>query len=229
MSTEVLIPLGGASTASSSSSSSGLTPESFGNSPPPSEAAQRPYLSSERHFKNLTRGYIVSQLRKYGFKRLSEEIRDYEDSDEESLRVLHTITDQLADERQTQFDDILYRLQLTDENLEVTYHTVVTEIFRDEVNWGRIVAFLAFSGSFAVHCAQNRMGRRVHDVVQWTESQMHGRLRSWIRERGGWRAFVDHFSDGSSLPVVDLSSLLVAGGLFAAVVAGGAFLIRKLF
>ena len=227
MSTEILRRLGHTHSPTASSSSASVSGDPSDRRRPNELARQDSLSPSERHFRNLTRSYIVNQLRRHGYNRLADEINDYEESDEESTRVLHTITAQLAVERETQFEDILYRLQLTDANLQVTYHTVVTEIFRDDINWGRIVAFLAFSGSLAVYCAQNRMSARVHDIVEWTEAQMHGQLRGWIQAKGGWKAFVEHFDDGSM--TIDMSSLLVAGGVLAAVVAGGAFLIRKLF
>ncbi len=186
-------------------------------------------LVGEQNIRRFCRLYIMDQLRKHGCHHIVEQLSlEYREPEDESYQLLHQIANQLADERQQQFEDVLYALQLTNENLKVTYDTVVTEIFRDGIHWGRVIAFLVFSSSLAVFCAQHGMESRVNEVIEWTESEMETRLQRWILERGGWQAFMEHFDD-TSLNLGTSQGLLVAGVAAAAVIAGGVFLLRKLF
>lgn len=170
----------------------------------------------------------MDQLRRQGCHHIVEQLSlEHHETEDESYQILHQIANQLADERQQQFEDVLFALQLTNDNLKVTYETVITEIFSDGINWGRVVAFLVFSGNLAVYCAQHGMESRVDEVIVWTETEMQTRLQRWIEERGGWQAFVEHFDD-SSLNF-GASQGLVMAGIAAAVIAGGVFLLRKLF
>ncbi len=184
--------------------------------------------SNDQHIRNFARIYILSQLRRHNFNDLADELSEFEQPEDESHHhALQMIADQLADERQDQFREILYRLQLNEENLQETYDTIVREIFSDGVHWGRILAFVVFSGSAAVFCAEHGMRSRVRDIVNWTEAAFHRQLWQWILERGGWRAFVNHFGDGSWK--MDATGLLTGVGIVVAALAGGMFLLKKLF
>lgn len=181
---------------------------------------------SSAKFRHFARVYIVNQLRKHDFSDIAEKYAVPEDEDDGSQLMLQHMANDLAEERQRQFEDILNRLQLDDDTIEETYRTIVTEIFRDHINWGRVLAFLIFSGSLAVYCAQHDMEGRVGDVISWTEDEVQQTVSLWVIQQGGWAAFVDHF-DGSW--TVEIPQLVVGAGLVAAIVTGGFFLLRKLF
>lgn len=182
-------------------------------------------IKNVRHF---AKWYILNKLRKRNHSDLAERLSNPEDQVEgDSYQLLQTIASQLEKERGMQFEEILNRLQLTSQHLKVTYDTIVGEIFRGGVNWGRIVAFIVFSGSFAVHCAEHGMEARVKDVINWTEEHMDASVRDWILEKGGWEAFMDHYDDESW--TIEIPQFLVGAGLAAAVVAGGFFLMKKFF
>ena len=183
------------------------------------------YRSSAK-FRHFVRVYIVKQLRKHECSDIAEKYAVPEDEDDSSQILLQHMANELAEERQRQFEDILNRLQLENNNIEETYRTIVTEIFRDQINWGRVLAFLIFSGSLAVYCAQHSMEGRVGDVISWTEDEVQQKVSLWIVQQGGWAAFVEHF-DGSW--AVEIPQLVVGAGLVAALVTGGILLLRKLF
>lgn len=183
------------------------------------------YRSSAR-FRHFARVYIVNQLRKHECSDIAEKYAVPEDEDDGSQLMLQHMANELAEERQRQFEDILNRLQLDNDNIEETYRTIVTEIFRDHINWGRVLAFLIFSGSLAVYCAQHSMEERVGDVISWTEDEMQQTVSLWVVQQGGWAAFVEHF-DGSW--TIEIPQLVVGAGLVAAIVTGGLFLLKKLF
>ena len=186
-------------------------------------------MADDRHIRNFARIYILSQLRKHNFNDLADELSEFDEPEDETHRhTLQTIANQLADERQDQFQDILHRLQLNDENLQETYDTVVGEIFAEGVHWGRILAFVVFSGSAAVFCAEHNMRSRVRDIVNWTEAEFQRQLWQWIIEKGGWRAFINHFDDGSwKMDLTAVSAII--GVVSVGAIAGGLLLLRKLF
>lgn len=177
-------------------------------------------------FRRFVRAYIVNQLRKNSFEALADKHANYvECCDDGSELMLHHLAGSLADERKRQFDDILNRLQLDNDNLSETYQTIVKEMFIDGINWGRILAFLVFAGSLAVYCAREGMEDRISDVISWTEDDVEKTISRWMDKQGGWSAFVDHFDDSWT---IEIPPYLLAG-LFTAVVAGGIFLLKKLF
>ena len=185
--------------------------------------------TDEQNIRSSCRAYIVDQLRVHGCHDIADQLMlEYKETADDSYQVLLKVANQLEHERRQQFKDILYHLQLTNENLKATYDTIVVEMFRDGIHWGRVVAFLVFSSKLAVFCAQHGMEARVKDVILWTETQMTTRLQQWILEQGGWRAFIEHFDEASiyetlrSIP----SGLYVAGAV--AVLAGGVYFLTKL-
>ena len=196
---------------------------------PDSTQSKQTVLIRSRNTKSMrqfARYYILNQLRKHNQSEVADRLSNPEDAVEDDLHdILHAIANQLANEREQQFEDILYHLQLTSQNLKETYMSIVSEIFRDDIHWGRIVAFIVFSGSLAVYCAEHRMEDKVKDVIDWTEEQMESRVRDWVQEKGGLQAFMDHFDDERWK--VEIPQFLMGAGLAAAVIAGGVLLIKK--
>lgn len=90
-------------------------------------------------------------------------------------------------ERYTQvFQEMCKQLDIRPNNAEQTFITTVSELFRDGVKWGRIVALFAFSGSLAVECVEKEMPLLVDQVVDWTENYIDTHLHSWIQQNGNW-------------------------------------------
>ena len=179
-------------------------------------------------FRHFARRYIVNQLRKKGFEDVANKhdtSSDTEEPENGSQHLLHHLAGDLAEERERQFEDILSRLGLTNDNLSETYGVIVQEMFIDGVNWGRILAFLVFSGALAVHCAREGMENRVGDVISWTQNDVERTVSRWVVEQGGWRAFVNHFDAGTW--TIDSPQCILAGILL--ILAGGFYLLKKLF
>ncbi|XP_026218126.1 apoptosis regulator Bcl-2-like [Anabas testudineus] len=73
---------------------------------------------------------------------------------------------------------------------------VSDELFRDGVNWGRIVTMMALGGVLSSEVA--RIGRvgQVDDIARWLEDSLESpRLQRWIADNGGWDAFVELYGD----------------------------------
>ena len=181
------------------------------------------------HIKELARYFIINGLYKNGFVRIARRLQRVENPDDETHHIIQSIAAEFERERSKQFEDIFTGLCVNDKNLKVTYNTVLSELFRDGVHWGKIVAFLVFSSHIAVYSAQHNMENRVEDIVEWSELEMQTRIHDWVMDRGGWAAFVEHF-DGPETKEwnMTLSSAIFATGMVLTVVAGGLFAIKRL-
>ncbi|XP_029979481.1 apoptosis regulator Bcl-2-like [Sphaeramia orbicularis] len=93
------------------------------------------------------------------------------------------------------------------------------EVFRDGVNWGRIVALMELGGAVSAELARRGGASQVDDVAGWMEESLDSpTLRGWIEDNGGWNAFVDLYGD--SRPEAGLWSLRTVCGLVLLGAAG---------
>ncbi|XP_038139772.1 apoptosis regulator Bcl-2-like [Cyprinodon tularosa] len=68
------------------------------------------------------------------------------------------------------------------------------ELFRDGVNWGRIVAMMALGGALSAQAARTGETGQVDDIADWMEESLEAAaLRTWIHDNGGWEAFMEMY------------------------------------
>uniref|UniRef100_A0A6I8PDU7 BCL2 apoptosis regulator n=1 Tax=Ornithorhynchus anatinus TaxID=9258 RepID=A0A6I8PDU7_ORNAN len=84
------------------------------------------------------------------------------------------------------FADMSGQLHLTPSTARARFAAVVDELFRDGVNWGRIVAFFEFGGALCVESVHREMASPVDGIAQWMTDYLGRRLHPWIQEHGGW-------------------------------------------
>lgn len=107
-------------------------------------------------------------------------------------RVLREAGDELERLYQPDFTEMSRQLYLTSSTAQRRFSEVIDELFRDGVNWGRIIAFFEFGGTVCVECASKEdMSSQVDNIADWMTEYLNGPLNSWIQENGGWEAFVD--------------------------------------
>ena len=175
--------------------------------------------------EEIARQYLMTVLRGNKYTNLANQLPPVRDPDQNVHRLINSICEQLERERAQQFDEIISSLSITNDSLEDTYRQLMTHVFQEGINWGRIITFLVFSSRLSLHCAQSGMQNRVRDVVEWTEDEMRERIHSWVVERGGWAAFVRHYDNDSWK--MSLPSFLVVTGMFAAIFASGVFMAKR--
>lgn len=91
------------------------------------------------------------------------------------------------EERYTEvYQGMTNQLHLAPNTAHGSFTTIVNELFRDGIGWGRIVALVAFGGALAVQCIQKEMPGLVNEVVDWVSEYIDSHLMSWIQEQGGW-------------------------------------------
>lgn len=102
-------------------------------------------------------------------------------------RVLREAGDELERMYQPDFTEMSHQLYLTSSTAQRRFAEVIDELFRDGVNWGRIIAFFEFGGTVCVECAaKEEMTAQVDNIAEWMTEYLNGPLNSWIQDNGGW-------------------------------------------
>ncbi|XP_054841817.1 apoptosis regulator Bcl-2 [Eublepharis macularius] len=105
-------------------------------------------------------------------------------------QVVHLTLCQAGDEfsrrYQRDFAQMSDQLHLTQVTARSSFVAVVEELFRDEVNWGRIVAFFEFGGMMCVESVSQEMYTLVDNIAVWMTEYLNRHLYNWIQDNGGW-------------------------------------------
>lgn len=125
-----------------------------------------------------------------------------EDDDElepEFKRVLLALTAEFEQRYEEAFQTTCDELFLTPDNAQMVFMTTINSLFANNViNWGRIVALLAFSGAAAAQCVDKELPYLVDSIVAWTTAFINQRLASWIEQNGGWNGLVSFYGSGTA-------------------------------
>ncbi|OWF51020.1 apoptosis regulator R1-like isoform X1 [Mizuhopecten yessoensis] len=149
---------------------------------------------------------------------------------------IHTTLRKMGDEFEeryaVQFSDLGSQLNMSQYNAYPTFNTAVGELFHDGVNWGRIVALFAFSGTLAKKFCQQQMMDLVSSLIDWTSQYLDNQLENWIESHGGWDGFVEFYEKGNTRrresPWDNISGVIKYGMLGAiGAVALGAILTQR--
>ncbi|KAM6927625.1 bcl-2-like protein 1 [Xenentodon cancila] len=89
------------------------------------------------------------------------------------------------------FNDLSLQLDITRDTAYQTFKSVLDELFKDGVNWGRIVGLFAFVGVLSVDCVERNMSELVPRVADWMTLYLDEQLDPWIQSQGGWDCFVE--------------------------------------
>lgn len=102
-------------------------------------------------------------------------------------RVLREAGDELERLYQPDFTEMSRQLYLTSSTAQRRFADVIDELFRDGVNWGRIIAFFEFGGTVCVECvSKEEMTPQVDNIAEWMTEYLNGPLNGWIQDNGGW-------------------------------------------
>ncbi|XP_026062721.1 apoptosis regulator Bcl-2-like [Carassius auratus] len=149
--------------------------------------------------------------------------------------ALHTVLRDAGDELerlyQSDFAEMSKQLHITSITGQQRFTAVIDELFRDGVNWGRIIAFFEFGGTVCVECVNKEMTAHVDNIAGWMTEYLNGPLHAWIQENGGWEAFVELYGrQRDSVFRSSWSSIVTVFGLAALGAVGltiGAYLAQK--
>lgn len=108
--------------------------------------------------------------------------------------ILRRLTDGLEDSHSAVLANMCNRLNVLSGTARSKFVQVADEVFRDGINWGRIVAVYAFGAKLSQYCMRNGLEEDVAEVVLWLGNYISG-LSAWIQAQGGWPSFDKTFGD----------------------------------
>ncbi|XP_076840454.1 bcl-2-like protein 1 [Brachyhypopomus gauderio] len=91
------------------------------------------------------------------------------------------------------FSDLSSQLHITPATAYQSFESVMDEVFRSGVNWGRIVGLFAFGGALCVECVEKEMSPLVGRIAEWMTLYLDNHIQPWIQEQGGWEHFAEIF------------------------------------
>ncbi|XP_069469790.1 apoptosis regulator Bcl-2 [Ambystoma mexicanum] len=114
---------------------------------------------------------------------------------------------------------------------QARFTTVAEELFRDGVNWGRIVAFFEFGGALCLESIHREMAPQLIDAIaSWMTEYLDRHLQRWILDNGGWDAFVALYGNRAG-PGFDFSwlsmKLFISLAVLGACITLGVYLGHK--
>ena len=84
------------------------------------------------------------------------------------------------------FSDLSSQLNITPDTAYHSFKSVMDEVFKDGVNWGRIVGLFAFGGMLCVECVEKNMSELVSRIADWMTMYLDEHISPWIQSHGGW-------------------------------------------
>ncbi|XP_018594614.1 bcl-2-like protein 1 [Scleropages formosus] len=99
---------------------------------------------------------------------------------------------------QRAFSDLSSQLHITPGTAYQSFESVMNEVFRDGVNWGRIVGLFAFGGALCVECVEKEMSHLVARIMDWMTVYLDNHIQPWIQSQGGWDRFAEIFGNDAA-------------------------------
>ncbi|XP_048878132.1 bcl-2-like protein 1 [Brienomyrus brachyistius] len=99
---------------------------------------------------------------------------------------------------QRAFSDLSSQLHITPATAYQSFESVMNEVFRDGVNWGRVVGLFAFGGALCVECVEKEMSPLVGHIVDWMTVYLDNHIQPWIQTQGGWDRFAEIFGNDAA-------------------------------
>lgn len=113
-----------------------------------------------------------------------EDKRTVELATEQMKRVIDTSPNISVEKDIQQFS--IEQWEVNGDNMEEEFREVERRTFSDDINWGRIIAFLAFSISFASYVSSRGISGGAGSVFAWTNQALNTTLIEFIRKEDGW-------------------------------------------
>ncbi|XP_031135212.1 bcl-2-like protein 1 [Sander lucioperca] len=97
------------------------------------------------------------------------------------------------------FSDLSSQLDITPDTAYHSFKSVMDEVFKDGINWGRVVGLFAFGGVLCVECVEKDMSELVSRIADWMTMYLDEHISPWIQSQGGWDCFAEVFGrDGAA-------------------------------
>lgn len=129
------------------------------------------------------------------------------------------------------FSDLSSQLDIAPETAYHSFKSVMDEVFKDGVNWGRIVGLFCFGGVLSVECVEKNMSELVPRIADWMTMYLDEHISPWIQSQGGWECFADIFGQDAAAEARrsrdTLKRWLLVGGVLLLGVLAGVLIAKK--
>ncbi|XP_039551809.1 bcl-2 homologous antagonist/killer isoform X1 [Passer montanus] len=144
--------------------------------------------------------------------------QDLESTGSQVGQRLAIIGDDIYRRYDAEFRTMLESLQPSRDNAYEHFTKIASSLFESGINWGRVIALLAFGYRLAMHVWQRGGGGFLRRIARYVgDFMLQNRIARWIAQQGGWEA-VQH-----------LDNVYVKYVLVAAVVVVVHLVLRRFF
>ncbi|XP_024125599.1 bcl-2-like protein 1 [Oryzias melastigma] len=97
------------------------------------------------------------------------------------------------------FSDLSLQFHITPDTAYQNFKSVLDELFKDGINWGRVVGLFVFGGVLCVECVERNMSELVSRIAEWMTMYLDEQISPWIHSQGGWDCFAQLYGqDGAA-------------------------------
>ncbi|XP_063034007.1 bcl-2 homologous antagonist/killer [Melospiza melodia melodia] len=115
--------------------------------------------------------------------------QDLESTGSQVGQRLAIIGDDIYRRYDAEFRTMLESLQPTRHNAYETFTKIASSLFESGINWGRVIALLAFGYRLAMHVWQRGVSGFLRRIARYVgEFMLQHRIARWIAQQGGWEA-----------------------------------------
>ena len=114
----------------------------------------------------------------------SEERQTVETATDQMTRVIHNTPTIAVEKGIREFK--VAGWEVNGDNMEEEFREVERRTFADGIHWGRVIAFLAFSVSFAAYVSSRGISGGAQSVFEWTNQVLDGTLGEFMKKENGW-------------------------------------------
>uniref|UniRef100_A0A1A8DFV2 BCL2-like 1 n=1 Tax=Nothobranchius kadleci TaxID=1051664 RepID=A0A1A8DFV2_NOTKA len=129
------------------------------------------------------------------------------------------------------FSHLSLQLDITPDTAYHSFKSVLDELFRDGVNWGRVVGLFVFGGLLCVQCKERNLSELVPRIADWMTTYLDDQIGPWISSQGGWDCFAEIYGRGAAAEArrfqETLKKWLLAGVLLLSGVLLGVLIAKK--
>ncbi|XP_067832102.1 induced myeloid leukemia cell differentiation protein Mcl-1 homolog [Heptranchias perlo] len=134
----------------------------------------------------------------FGWER-AKEGEEEDGNDRLAADTLQKIGDRLIEKHGTAFTGMINRLNISGKSDLDAIPRVATEMFSDgEVNWGRVVSFIAFGAVMGDHLKKIQREDCIDDVAAQVTQYLTGQKKEWLETHNGWDGFTQFFHENNA-------------------------------
>ncbi|XP_017286024.1 bcl-2-like protein 1 [Kryptolebias marmoratus] len=129
------------------------------------------------------------------------------------------------------FSHLSLQLDISPDTVYHSFKSVLDELFKDGVNWGRVVGLFAFGGVLCVQCVERDMSELVSRIADWMTVYLDEQIGPWIDSQGGWDSFAEMYGRDAAAEArrfqESLKKWLLAGAALLAGLLLGVLVAKK--